>query len=380
MMPINPLIPLSAEFGSFSGARNLASEAKKADLSNQLIQSQVDKASLLAPIEAELNKQNAEQLKAKAAAEKQDALFKKVGLAGSLASVFAGLDPERASALYDSMNPALIQELQFTKEQALDKDFLTGMTSLAEQFKTANREKSGGEWIVGQTAKVTLPDGSPGFAVTKTNKYTNQTVVETTPFEGQFVNELGQTNQQKVQDTVAAAAGSAKESVIGKAEGEAYSLGPGVISKAEKAIGVIDALLSHPGRSEASGFSGVISPSNYRPGSKAYDFALLLEQAKGGAFLEGAQALKGFGQLSNTEGPKAEAATAQLSRRLSDEELVNSLKTLRSTYENSIKKTSRLIQNRGRFDPGEFVDSAGGQQQGNAPKRIAIDINGNIVK
>lgn len=372
-MPIDARIPLAAEFSGLNAAKQNYQNNVLNNLKIQSGQAELDQFNSLAPIEQELKRQQMEQYKAKSAVDNQELIINKVGLAGSLASVFAGLDPERASALYDAMNPALIQELQFTKEQALDKDFLTGMTSLAEQFKTANREKSGGEWIVGQTAKVTLPDGNPGFAVTKTNKYTNQTVVETTPFEGRFVNELGQTNQQKIQDTVAAAAGSAKESTIGKAEGEAYSLGPSVISKSEKAINVIDRLLSHPGRAAASGFSGVISPSNYTPGTPAYDFALQLEQAKGGAFIEGAQALKGFGALSNTEGPKAEASTAQLSRRLSDEELVKSLTELRNTYETSVKKTARLIQNRGAFDPAEFADRAAQQPQSQDAKKARLE-------
>lgn len=130
-MPINPLIPLSAEFGSFSGARSLANEATKADLSNQLIQSQVNKENLLAPIEAELNKQTAEQLKAKAATEKQDALFKKVGVAGSLAGVFRQIeDPEVRKTVFNSLDPALRQELDVTEDQVLNNDYLDSAIQL----------------------------------------------------------------------------------------------------------------------------------------------------------------------------------------------------------------------------------------------------------
>lgn len=115
----------------------------------------------------------------------------------------------------------------------------------------------------------------------------------------------------------------------GKALGQAQVALPGTIAKAEQTVGLIDAMIDHPGRATATGASRWVDPTNYIPGTNARDFAARADQLQGRTFLEAFETLKGGGAITEIEGKKAEAAIARLDRSQSDGEYLAALRELR---------------------------------------------------
>lgn len=120
---------------------------------------------------------------------------------------------------------------------------------------------------------------------------------------------------------------------------EAQQALPRVVQTSNQAIGLIDQALNHPGRAAATGLSGTIDPRNYTPGTDARDFQVLLDQIKGGTFLQAFQTLKGGGAITEVEGRKAEQAIARLNTAQSDEAFAKSLQDLKEVA-NSAKQTA----------------------------------------
>jgi len=103
---------------------------------------------------------------------------------------------------------------------------------------------------------------------------------------------------------------------------------PKVIADSENTAALIRKALNHPGRATATGASSVYDPRNRLPGTDATDFLTLLDQLKGGTFLQAFQSLKGGGAITQVEGTKAEQAIARLSTAQSDAEFEVALKDL----------------------------------------------------
>ena len=97
----------------------------------------------------------------------------------------------------------------------------------------------------------------------------------------------------------------------GKAVGEAQAELPASLGKAQIALDTIDAIRKHPGKSWGVGATSIIGAI---PATDAYGFARLVDQAKGQAFLEAFESLKGGGQITEAEGQKATEAIARLDR------------------------------------------------------------------
>lgn len=104
-------------------------------------------------------------------------------------------------------------------------------------------------------------------------------------------------------------AGKESAEVQGAAQGQAIVDLPSALAKADEARGQIKKLKEHPGRGYATG------KSSYLPvvgGTAAKDFTVLLDQLKGGTFLQAYQQLKGGGAITEVEGKKAEQAIARM--------------------------------------------------------------------
>ncbi len=85
----------------------------------------------------------------------------------------------------------------------------------------------------------------------------------------------------------------------------------------------------------------------------------MLNQSKGGAFLEAFKALKGGGQITEIEGKKATDAIARMDRSQSKAEFDKAL----SDYEGVIKLgVDRANQLAGKPAPGGFQGNSGWQQ------------------
>lgn len=140
-------------------------------------------------------------------------------------------------------------------------------------------------------------------------------------------------------------AGAASATATGKGQGEAGLVLPQVKTTVDNAIQTIDKLRKHPGLDTATGTSSVFDPRNYMPGTNAYDFHALNQQAQGQAFMAAREALKGAGQVTDFEGRKGEQAIANLNAAQSKEQYLAALDNLerlmKLSYDNLLQKAGR---------------------------------------
>jgi hypothetical protein len=113
---------------------------------------------------------------------------------------------------------------------------------------------------------------------------------------------------------------------------------PQVQANAEQAMGVIDALRSHPGLDYLVGAASLIP---IVPGSPQADANAYLEQIQGKAFLEAFATLKGGGQITEVEGAKATAAIARLNRAQSKKAFEQALNELYSIAQTGLERAQK---------------------------------------
>lgn len=112
------------------------------------------------------------------------------------------------------------------------------------------------------------------------------------------------------------------EKATGKAQAEAAANLPSVNSEADRAIQMVDELLVHPGLESSVGTIQGRMP-DWLMGAydeNVADFRTRIEQARGKAFLEAYNALRGGGQITEVEGNKAENALARLNMAVSEKD------------------------------------------------------------
>jgi hypothetical protein len=120
-------------------------------------------------------------------------------------------------------------------------------------------------------------------------------------------------------------AGKERASEIGRAGGKAVTDLPRIEGNADQALKTIDQIRNHPGKGLGTGIAGAIPPI---PGTAQAGFVDLVNQAKGKAFLEAFNSLKGGGQITEIEGEKATQAIARLNRARRPEDFDAALKDL----------------------------------------------------
>ncbi|OWR28948.1 hypothetical protein CEE55_18120 [Stenotrophomonas pavanii] len=148
----------------------------------------------------------------------------------------------------------------------------------------------------------------------------------------------------RTQAAIQQAGGSAQAKGEAEARLEAVQNLPRVMQESNNAINLIDKALSHPGLATAVGASGRTDPRNYIPGTDATDFRVLLDQIKGGTFLQAFQSLKGGGAITEVEGTKAEQAIARLNRDQSEAAFRQSLQDLRDVAQAAITRAQTKAQ------------------------------------
>lgn len=154
--------------------------------------------------------------------------------------------------------------------------------------------------------------------------------------------------QLQMQATGAGQAQEAKDRAQVRVELE--QLLPKVRSDSDRAIALIDKALKHPGRAASTGLSSV-NPLNLIPGSPAADFRAVLDQLRGGTFLQAFQSLKGGGAITQTEGTKAEQAIARLDTAQSDAEFIQALQELRDVAASLPVSVQRKLMAAGAAQP-----------------------------
>lgn len=155
---------------------------------------------------------------------------------------------------------------------------------------------------------------------------------------------LPQELAMRTQAAIQQAGGSAQAKGEAEARLEAVQNLPRVMQESTNAINLIDKALSHPGLATAVGASGRTDPRNYIPGTDATDFRVLLDQIKGGTFLQAFQSLKGGGAITEVEGTKAEQAIARLNRDQSEAAFKQSLQDLRDVAQAAITRAQTKAQ------------------------------------
>ncbi|WP_442256147.1 hypothetical protein ACS0OT_07380 [Stenotrophomonas maltophilia group sp. RY12688] len=148
----------------------------------------------------------------------------------------------------------------------------------------------------------------------------------------------------RTQAAIQQAGGSAQAKGEAEARLEAIQGLPRVMQESTNAINLIDKALSHPGLATAVGASGRADLRNYIPGTDATDFRVLLDQIKGGTFLQAFQSLKGGGAITEVEGTKAEQAIARLNRDQSEAAFRQSLQDLRDVAQAAITRAQTKAQ------------------------------------
>lgn len=106
--------------------------------------------------------------------------------------------------------------------------------------------------------------------------------------------------------------GKERAEEIGKAQGKATADFPRILDNSSQALHLIEQIRQHPGKQYGVGAIGGSLPPV--PGTAQAGFVDLVAQAKGKAFLEAFNSLKGGGQITEVEGQKATEAIARLNR------------------------------------------------------------------
>lgn len=117
---------------------------------------------------------------------------------------------------------------------------------------------------------------------------------------------------------------------------EARSELPGVVDSANDTIRLVNELIEHPGLEySVGGFS--LAPAI--PGTSQADAITRIEQLQGKQFLAAFESLKGGGQITETEGKKAEQAIARMQRRVSKEDFVEASREFIGVLQKGIERS-----------------------------------------
>jgi hypothetical protein len=140
-------------------------------------------------------------------------------------------------------------------------------------------------------------------------------------------------------------AGREREEKIGQAQGTAITNLPQVQGAAERALATINQIERHPGKAYGVGAVGIIPGI---PGTAQRGFIALVDQAKGQAFLEAFNALKGGGAITEIEGQKATQAIARLDRAQSPEDFDAALNDLKGVISSGLQRAKGMASTGGR--------------------------------
>jgi len=124
----------------------------------------------------------------------------------------------------------------------------------------------------------------------------------------------------------------------GKIQGESFQNFPAIETNANRALKTVDQLLNHKGIDAGTGFSAKLPAI---PGTDKYAFNVANKQAQGQVFLQGFEALKGGGVITEVEGLKAEQALARMDQAQSREDYEAGLRDYKSVIENGMAAARR---------------------------------------
>lgn len=141
-------------------------------------------------------------------------------------------------------------------------------------------------------------------------------------------------------------AAAARDRIL-RAQESARSL-PQTLATAEQSLALLDQMIGskdgktkkHPGFSSVIG--GTLLPGlRFIPGTDAASFDVLLDQVKGGAFLQAFESLKGGGQITEIEGRKATDAITRMNRSQSESEFIKAAREYQDVIRAGIDRAKR---------------------------------------
>lgn len=137
----------------------------------------------------------------------------------------------------------------------------------------------------------------------------------------------------------------AEQTAGGKIRGQEYAQKiadlPNIEMQAQQSIDLLDKAISHPGLEYAVGKSSILP---IVPGTEAANFESILSQIKGRNFLQAFQSLQGGGQITETEGKKAEQAIARLERAQTEDAFKESLIDLKNIVRTGLDRARAGIK------------------------------------
>jgi hypothetical protein len=136
------------------------------------------------------------------------------------------------------------------------------------------------------------------------------------------------------------------QEVVGKAEGQAIVDAPKRLENIGKALAELKAVEEHPDREATTGWQANLGLDKWA-GTPQQGFASRVDQVRAGAFLEGAQALKGLGQMTEVEGAKATDAINRMRIAQGDAEFLSALNDYRTALTDAQKKIEAAQRRRG---------------------------------
>lgn len=134
----------------------------------------------------------------------------------------------------------------------------------------------------------------------------------------------------------------------GEAQAQAEINLPTTISKAEQSLQLIDQMVgSEDGKVKPhAGFEGVVG-ATWKPGMRLIEgtpeasFASLLDQVKGGAFLQAFESLKGGGQITQIEGEKATNAITRMGKAQSEAEFIKAAREFQQVIRAGVDRAKK---------------------------------------
>jgi len=124
---------------------------------------------------------------------------------------------------------------------------------------------------------------------------------------------------------------------------------PQTIATAEQASSIIDQMIgSRDGKTPAhKGFSSTVGMT-WLPGARLIEgtpqagFMALMDQVRGGAFLQAFNSLKGGGQITEAEGKKATDAITRMSKSQSEAEFIKAAREYQDVISNGVKRARAI--------------------------------------
>lgn len=129
-----------------------------------------------------------------------------------------------------------------------------------------------------------------------------------------------------------------RREALGKERGEVAATLPAVEAASQRAIDTVQAIRNHPGKRWGVGAAGILPGI---PGTQQRGFVTLVDQAKGQAFLEAFNSLRGGGQITEAEGRKATDALARLDRAQTQEDFDAALRDYEEVIRNGLEAARR---------------------------------------